>query len=451
MGLEPVRIPGSVLLVLTALAGGCLAPAASTSARPALDSEAPLLSCAAPCKTLVASPGYAVREPMVVADPLDPARLLATSMTLDVMAEAAGTFRIDLHESRDGGATWTTARYPLPTFEDGAPVTQTYDPVVLFLPDGTVVLGGVAIEGAYALLGMAQGGARVFSARAPAGGAAFAEARTVAMGEGVEARTLVGGGVALRAPDKPSLAASPDGAILAAYGVRSQRTPADDASSTLALAVSRDGALSWTPIAPPATDGDVFPGGVLLARDAWYVAFVTYDPAKTSEREFHCWLAASADEGASWDSHALGACDWLPALAEHDGTLSVVFSSRADGDRRPVLLRTSNRGATWAEPVALDSPEADGESIPTALALADGTLVVSFFHALPDGGTSYRAVAVRGEAVSAAVVLDEKLSRAPSRYGEYFGLAPAPGGAVATWVADAEDMVVVASARLLVD
>lgn len=444
-----MRLLVALLLVSTALGAGCFSPAASAPAD-ALPEVAPGLSCPAPCKSLVAPAAYGTREPVVVADPRDPSHLLAASMVLDVMAEAAGTFRLDLHESRDAGATWTTARYPLPTMEDGVPATQTYDPALAFLPDGTAVLGGVAIEGAYFLLGMAQGGARVFSARSQEGGPAFADARTVERGEGVEARSLVAGAAALRAPDKPSLAAGPDGALLMAYGVRSQATPADAGRAALALSVSRDGAGSWAPVAPPPTEGDAFPGAVVVARDAWYVAFVTFDPARLSERDFACWLAVSADEGGSWDTRPLGACDWLPALAERDGALSVVVSAPAAAGSQPTLLRSRDRGATWDAPLALDTPEAEGETIPTALALPDGALVATYFHALPDGGTSFRAVAVRGGAVSAPVVLDERLSRAPTRYGEYFGLAPVPGGAVATWVADEGDKLAVAAARLAV-
>lgn len=395
------------LLLALLLLAGCVSPAADAPTTQAAQTGA--LACD-PCRVVIASLGVGTREPTIVVGP--DGTLTVATMMLERTAEVAGRLGIALSTSDDGGATWSTRQY--------APgdALMAYDPTLVALDDGTLVLGGILLDGAYTPFGPAQGRASLFAS--PALGAPV----VIDEGEGAEVPAAMGAAVALRAADLPAFAPGPDGLVLAAYAVRTRATPLDAMEVRAAAAVSRDGARTWTPVP---LDAEGLAGRPLVMEGAWIIPVATLAGRETDE----CALHVTTDEGATWTRRELGACSWLPQLAAQGARLHLALP--AD---RTVLLTSDDLGVTWSAPLALDEPDEGGEDVPMLVALADGALLATHFHALPGGDTSLRAVLVRDGTLAGRLVLEEPLWRTPFQMGERFGLAAVEGGAVATWVGE---------------
>lgn len=425
------RSSGVRLLVpLLVLIAGCLAPAADVAPAPGAAPAA--LVCPVPCRTLVAPPAYGTREPPLAVDPGDPDHLLGASMTFDVVGEAVGRLHLQIHESWDGAASWTTRPLDLP---GAAPTTETYNAAPAFLPDGTPLVAAVAVEGRYGPLGPVQGAARVVVLR----GAGLADLVVLDEGGGAEV-PAVGAAVAVEGFDKPSLAVGAD-AVHAAWSARERPTPLDVQRLTLRLATSRDGGATWTRAEAPLFDLDVVSGPGVVLPDGAAVFPVAGVRGSPSDLDMECALVVG--RGDTWEALELGACAWVPAVAAHGSELRVVVPRAAD----TVLRASADLGATWTPETILDVLDAPGATVPALATLADGRAVATFFHPR-EKGTSYHAVLVEGDAVVSRVVLDAALEREPRFLGNYFGLAPTREGAVATWVSEEGGVTVVASAVL---
>lgn len=402
----------------------------------------PALRCLDPCATTLLEADFGLREPIVAVDPTDARHLVALSMGIafDPAVALTGRYQLTLHESTDGGAAWTSEAVSPPLVGNG-PSTATYDPALAFLPDGTPVPGGIALAGAMSLAGIAQAAPRAFVLREGA-------AVVVDAGQGAELFSPAAyGALAQRAPDKPALLAAPDGTLLMAYGVREAMTPADAPRARIALARSSDGGATWEALDAWELAASAFAGQpIALSSTRWVVPYATFESIQQDEG-MTCAIARTEDAGATWTTLELGPCAFLPSLAAPGGALHAALP-RARGDRVDVALIAIDEGGL-REVALIERASAAGENIPTLVALDDGALLATYFHALPGGKTSYRAALVRDGVVSEPLVLDEEMTRTPRQMGEYFGLAATPEGAIATWVSDTETGgVEVVAARL---
>ncbi|MEA3199762.1 MAG: hypothetical protein QOE90_1190 [Thermoplasmata archaeon] len=441
-------------LVLVVLLAGCLgAPGAEV--RPAAN-ELPSLGCAASCRIAIDTTAGSGWEPHVAVDPRDPLHVVVATRTQG-SGDLPGTFMLwfDLHVTRDGGRTWnvTSLRYtrPLGSSADPDAPNVVGDPVLAFLPDGTLLATGATLQYVGVTPGVIRD-VRLYVARSTDGGDRFDEPVTIARSEGFAVAAAVPGApvppaevdALLRMPDKPWLTAGPDGTALLTW-TSFVIHPADDPTASrgdILYAASRDGGRTWSEPGLVARGGSLQGSSSGIGQDgAWYVA---YDD--TAARMTH--VAASRDQGATWRDRAVAPDAWMPSLAvargaAHDRLFLATGAPAGAGQQDaipqvPTLRWSDDEGATWSDPVALDAPEAPGRVLPSVAADARGVAYVTFAHARGQGASAtseFRAVALAPGRWRADALLDPSIAAPTSGLGDYLGLAPAPTGAFAVWTA----------------
>lgn len=420
--------------------------------RPAA-TQAPALACEGPCKLVVDASARSGWEPHVALDPRDPDHVVVATRTLG-FDKLPASFRLwfDIHDSRDGGRTWnvTPLRYTesLGTATDPTAPNVVGDPVLAFLPDGTLLATGATLR--YTLLpgGGIISDVRLYVVRSPDGGHRFEEPVTVMRSEGAVAQTGLPAplpseaAALLKMPDKPWLATGPDGTALLTFTGIVALHPDDPTGSRsdILFSVSRDGGRSWSAPAYVARGDDLQGSASAVGADgAWYVAYVDL-AARTAH------VAVSRDQGATWRDRAAAPAVWMPslALAGTGGRERILLATPAGGPgevdaipQTPTLSWSDDGGATWTPPLALDAPEAPGRVLPSVAADRDGTAYVTFAHAT-EQGPQFRAVALRPGQWRADLVLDPAIAAPPSLLGDYLGLAGGPAGAFAVWTTTAD-------------
>ncbi len=456
----------AALLLVPALAGCLDAGPAEPSADPSAGGS--LLACPAPCTRLVAAwPDDAFAFPSestLAADPLDPRHLVAASMVGGRAGDALNSWAF-LHESRDGGETWETARFPGgPTAGTEHPLATSNsigDPSVVFLPDGTLVFSGLAFDDS----AVGRTAYTAFAARSSDGDLSYRteDIRVVAQGEGAVVFGV--GAAAWRANDKQWIATGPDESLLMAWTqinaplvvgpVGGESVHRDEM-----FAASTDGGRSWS--APALVDAggwhnSAAPG--ILSNGDWLVAYLDFEHLRLK-------VARSIDRGASWNLTEIGPADRFPVVA---------VSRLASGDRvylaypepvdpgtpqdpfatrplRPVVRWSDDGGATWTTALALDEPEQRGRTFVALDARSDGSAVVTFFHHVgdePDADAELRAVAIREGAIAGRSAIGS--ANGPPE-GDYAGVAALPGGgAIALWTTRRGDDIPAAVVAARVD
>lgn len=425
------------------LLAGCLAPAADLA--PANASGA-ALACD-PCLSVVDETQGAGWEPHVAVDPLDGQHVVAaTRATSPAPPPGLFALRFDVHASWDGGRSWntTTVTRTEPYLSRGDPNAPNVvgDPVLAFFPDGTLLMTGAEIQLVFAGAGVVLREIKLYTWRSTDGGLTFEEPVLVARSEGAFLQTALpeplpgaAAGVLVRIPDKPWLATGPDGTALLAWADIRSATPATltDWRSDVMVVASRDSGRSWgePSLAAPGTALEG-PSPVIAADGAWHVAYVDLDA-----RRAH--VATSRDEGASWSDQDVMASAWMPSLAAAGPRLWLVASppvgeGKVDAAKQQTAVAWSDDGgATWSEPLVLDEPEAPGRTLPSAAVAPDGTLFVTFAHAVNDKASTFHAVALRPEGTRANLTLDDAIHGPTTGMGDYLGLGAGPDGAFGVW------------------
>ena len=437
---------------LSMAAAGCLGGPEATDGPSASTGAAPILSCPDPCARPIDA--GARFEPAVAVDPLDPLHLVATSIdtTPDLRTGGEGWWPL-AHVSSDGGASWSTTRIPGgPSGDPRHPLsryTAMGDPVPLFLPDGTLLLGAIAdARVAGPVVPSAKTGDALVVLRSTDGGRTFPEAAVVKEGGG--AAGVVG--LMQDEQDKEWFALGPDGTVLLSW-VRIEAATPDHPSPeervSIVVSSSTDGGRSWSPLST-VVSGKRLQGPSPLVRDdgAWLVSYL-------DQSEQKAFTALSSDKGRTWDAQPLDASTRFPVLAKGRGPagerIFLAYPASGDGPgsrQTPTLRWSDDGGATWSPPLALDAPEAEGPALPALAAAPDGAAYVTFWH--PRGeGAQLRAVAFRDGRLSEPLVLDET-EGSSARTGHYMGLASLPDGSVfAAWNALRGGEAAVTGARLV--
>lgn len=436
---------------LALLASGCLATPTPVPSTPGP------LACLDPCKVLLDDSTGQAWEPHVAIDPDDGRHVAVASRTVGA-GETPGSFSawFNVHATTDGGGNWTMTplRYTKPLGEGGAEDPNVVgDPVLTFLPDGSLLATGATLQ----YIGLNAGVlARVtlYSVRSPDGGFTFEEPVVVARSEGVVAVAYappplkpVEAPVLMRLPDKPWIAAAPDGTVVLAWAdIVAFHPDAPSAYRTdLRYVVSRDGGRTWSPSQVAASGASLEGPSIALTERSWSIAYVDL-----TAREAR--IAVSPDEGRTWNDFAVAPNLWMPSLAvSRDGLdrLYLAGSLPAPGSageaaddavQSPFLAWSDDGGATWSTPLTLDEPR-PGRVLPSVAIDGVGTVYVTYMHAEPEDGSqpvSYRAVALQGDGSRSAAVLDPVIPAPASSLGDYLGLAAGPRGAYATWVTTAD-------------
>lgn len=431
-------------LVLAILLSGCVAPAVDLASAPG---AAVALACVDPCGSPIDATRGGGFEPHVAVHPTDPRHVVAVTRVLgrgDAPVQFALWF--DVHVSRDGGASWnvTQVRFTeaFPHARDPDAPNGMGDPVLAFLPDGTLLLTGATLQFVAAPGASALRNVRLFVLRSTDGGTTFEPPVIVAEGKGVYVAAGAPGpvppveaGVLLALPDKPWLATGPDGTALLAWSRYGREL--NEWTGNLLVSASRDGGRSWSAPTPLASGGYVQGSSPALGSDgAWHVAYVDL-----AARETH--VATSRDEGSTWSDVVVAPGAWMPSLAvaRAPGGDRLLLAFAAPGgagdpdavEQTPMLSWSDDGGATWTAPLALDAPEAPGRVLPSVAADGAGVAYVTFAHPRGPDASEFRAIALRPGAWRADLVLDDAIAGPTRLMGDYLGLGAGASGAYAVW------------------
>jgi hypothetical protein len=369
--------------------------------------------------------------------------------------------------SEDAGATWETRIIPSglesgPTDSRVTYASSDGDPVLVFLPDGTLVMSSlattmIAIPGVPAQV---WPGAAVYTTRSTDGGRTWADVRILDRGEGILAFETTGGAGAAamwKFNDKEWLTVGPDGTLLLVWSQFTTLHPDDgfnaDGGGRLVFSSSTDGGLTWSPIGVVDAEGRGHGASPVIGADgAWRVAY--YHRTSDALR-----FAESHDSGKTWDARTIGSTSWMPVmraqtLASGVERLLLVYTTGGEerwGQHQLELTWSDDGGATWAPRIVIDTP--DGEGVPMGdVAGAPGdTAWVTYFDLqgpYAEQRSRYLAVKVVDGVASTPLVLDE-IGTPAANLGHYMGLDVTPDGdAIAAWVTYRDGAYDLLAARL---
>ncbi|MDX1611646.1 MAG: hypothetical protein R3185_04700, partial [Candidatus Thermoplasmatota archaeon] len=396
-----------ILLCLSAGLTGCLSGGELPS--PPSPSSDDHLRCSDPCDVPISTSTGQASEPSVTVDPRDPDHMVAAYHELPPPGGAPGAFRLHTLVTWDGGRTWQDTRLPIgpevPPDHPMASFTQSGDPQVAFLADGTVLLTGHGWRGAatdrraYPMdLGPGVNAAPwLFAARSEDGGRTWEHMGFVHEGSG-EFNIQV----AQAMSDRPRLAVGPDGQALLVWQQNNNNHPgypdtvANDTQART-YAVSLDGGLSWSE--PAQLDDKPYGYPFLVSAPAiaadgtFYIAGGSLDPGTETYR---LTLFTSQDAGQTWARTHLGPMAGPPAtlagaaLATGQGPrgtiLHIVYEEDVgEGETRPTYLGSQDGGNTWTEPIGL--AEASPQDASKRPAVVEGpTGVTAVFQQPTDRG-----------------------------------------------------------------
>jgi hypothetical protein len=242
----------------------------------------------------------------------------------------------------------------------------------------------------------------------------------------------------------------------------------EDGRFIIALTLSDDGGLTWTPVNEITTHRAQVQGSlpVFFAEGALGVAYHGFNTSLSGQLEFRY----SADGGASFDEPRvvqpyelyqdpiLRHGRFLPSIAaDTNGTIYLSYGELIDDTGIIRFTKSTDRGVSWSSPVQVSDNLGQVPAVsPTIAAAPDGShLVVTYYEkAGSSGGAAFEAE------LRAAMSFDEGTSWKPSirlsddfmdvsggalvngglyMLGDYFGLVPSGGvrsgiPAVALWI-----------------
>jgi hypothetical protein len=440
----------ALALVAPALAGCVGQDDAVLTAQ--LDRAAP--HCVGECARIVDESPARAWEPFLAVDPADPDHIVIADSQrpqdhLDYY-RTVGRGRVSVTE--DGGATWETRVVPSgldvgPTHALAPYKTAGYDPVLVFLPDGALVMSALALRpvlvpGVPAIL---DPGSAIYTSRSTDGGRTWGDVRIVDGGEGVRVFDVVVGtevGALFKFNDKGWMALGPDGTLLLVWSQWTQGHPDNgfkqETGGRLVFSSSADGGLTWAPVRT--VDDDRLPVGAspVIGRDGtWRIAYLDQGG---SELRF----AESPNHGETWDVRTIGGASWIPAmraqtLASGVERLLLAYATGGDffgGQHQTELTWSDDGGSSWAPPVIIDIPQGEGPPMQDVVGAAGDGAWVTYFDvegARSDQRSRYAAVTVVDGVAGAPLVLDE-MDTAALNLGHYMGLGATPDGeAIVAW------------------
>lgn len=417
--------------------------------------------CVAACGRIVVGTPTHEWEPALAVNPLNPDHIVIVATT-EPPNGFYGTYfvsgRTRVAVTEDGGATWEVAVVPSgldvgPTHPLAAYPSAGYDPVLAFLPDGTLVMSAIATNN-LAVPGiplLAEPGLTLYTTRSTDGGRTWQDVRIVDRGDGVLVRDTFGVaavGAMWKFNDKEWMTLGPDGTLLLVWTQfltahpETAFLPETGArpGGRLVFSSSEDGGLSWSE--PRIIDEEGSPHGAspLVGRDGvWRVSYVDYEQDALR-------FAESRDRGQTWDIRTVGEATRFPRmraqiLASGLERLLLVYAPREEDDPselRVELTWSDDGGATWSPPIVLDTPQGEGDPTPEVAAGPRDSAWVTFFDLEGERGgqhSRYVAVMVVDGVAGAPLVLDEIDVYPGVTLGHYMGLASTPDGdALAAWV-----------------
>ena len=374
-------------------------------------------------------------EPMAVVDPRDPEHIVVVAS--EHRPDASGrTHRWNIaYASFDGGRSWTRSEIP------GGPsagldhplvaATDMGDAVAAFLPDGTVLYAGLALN---FFEDTVLRGYDLYVARSTDGGRTFPEVTVVASGRGLAVIGPLEAPVAWFANDKEWLSTGEDGTALLGW-TEIEFPPLDDPASgevgqnDAVFSVSRDGGRTWSAPALVATTGYSGSYPLLEPDGTWHIALYNYNIGSLH-------MATSFDEGATWGLQTLAGSTpsvaW-PVLFLHEGAIHYGHTADGEGDRPAARVLTSaDHGATWQPSLKFVNSGEVSWAQHTFAADGAGRLHVLGYDGGEDGLDMTLWTQADGELSHR--ILDAGLAGSSGPRSHYLGLVGLPTGAFAVWV-----------------
>lgn len=426
------------MVVFMLLATGCVDT--TRSSNPPGGADAPTLQLLEPPHPIL--PGNILsREFDLATNPLDPNDVAAGIMTVapgtaPAPGEGAWLFWITLARSHDGGVTWQTrelcGKQPAVDVPALCPYLGAFaigDPVLQFLADGSLLLSGLALN---------PHSAEVFVERYLPGQMSPESQAIVARG-GLNqipgAQQLPGGNAFTWHNDKQQLGVDHEtGDVYVAWSWRdrlSQSSQTEYRSVSL-LSRSQDDGRTWSVpttiigedpsnvdgtfrigLWPVMTlDGDLHVFGWDVDAQNVFQVRSSDQGATFSEPRNIAKARGSVAAGRGYLEFALPSVGIDRGPGPHGGTLYVAYSDVPGNDRDVFLIRSTDDGATWSEPVRVnDDPMGAGSDqfLPEILVEASGAVTVLFmdrrhdpenqaYHAYlgrsNDGGVSFANIRI---------------------------------------------------------
>lgn len=290
----------------------------------------------------------------------------------EIYATTPGEGGAVLAKSTNRGATWTKLKTVTPPSNSPGEFTAGSDSEVAVAPDGTVYIADLTIDGIE--VSKSTDGAKTF-------------------------------------PQQTFVGSSADREWLATYGPHGETVYVgwhELATGTMLVATSTDGAKTFGPPFPiysnADTAGESLRNGTSIGQigvDSRGRAFITYGVSRfdTTDTTYgsppisQIKISVKNPEAATWVDYTVnpGAPDanygnfWMAAAADSADNLYAVYSGYAHkGEPMHVWLQqSSDHGATWTAPVAVDKvlPGADGQDLFGWVAGGGpGVAVVSWYH-----------------------------------------------------------------------
>ncbi len=331
-------------------------------------------------------------EPHIVRSTANPDVLLGTFQ--EGRYFDSGAINCGYAVSRDGGLTWTRALTPNLTTATGGRYNRATDPVAGAGPQGDLYLQAlVSVTGVFST-------AAVVVSRSTDSGVTWSMLATVFESNS----TLLG-------PDKNWLAVNDfagtpnSGRLVSTWSNFIRNAAGGTIGIPLVASVSDDRGVTWSAPSAITPDGSSNQGTqpVFLPDGSLAVIYIAFlDPNNVARFSIHC--KRSLDGGrtfpslattvvasvAGWDDPDLRDGIYLPsaAVARSTGDLFVTFTGIVAGSPRVLLVRSTDQGATWTEPMVVsDQPAGVSVMNPTVTTDSFGNAVVFFTdkrHA-PDG------------------------------------------------------------------
>lgn len=460
-----MRVRPLAALALLMLAG-CLGgrPGAGPAALSPVD-DAAVAGCDGP---IFGGDRVRAREIDVASDRNDPERVAAAMMVSVPSTRSRPPDDVAMWtavaRSADGGATWAwkdLSGWPGDPAIASSPFAGSAilgDPIVRFLPDGTLLQVGLAIRGGAWI--------DVFAARFPGDALEPAEVSILSRGGyGEQALNGVPGPYQVFYNDKPEVGVDPrTGAIYVGWMWRTNR-PDSGSNSVPVVALSTDGGRTWqgpvelveTPGAG-ATSGGLHAGAFPFVTEDGRVHVVWWDQKSAS-----LWLVDAAsgtldfgarrllhETGGSFSSPGGVIAFGAPSVAVGPGPggagerAYVVWTQEAEGRGFDVFASWSDDdAATWSPSARVnDDATASDQLLPAVAVAPDGTVGVSFVDRRGDpSNVAYHAyLGVSRDGAAFQNVRMTSVASEPDRIrdpiqpvGDYYGVAWGARGFVAAW------------------
>ncbi|MHB1260863.1 MAG: sialidase family protein [Thermoplasmatota archaeon] len=354
-----------------------------------------------------------------------------------------------VYVSWDGGKVWETTWTSETAVSDPRhPLFSCLllgDAVASFLPDGGLLIGGMA--------GTTVGTLSLFVMRSDDGGRTFphhvwVDGATPAASCGGD--PFPAGNRQTESTDKPDLDVAADGTAVMSWhrlGVQVGGGVDTPRPNGFVLSFSEDGGWTWgEPIPVP---DSVW--GLGYSMDLLNGTILELASQQSSKIIF----LATPDGGKTWSNSTVGpTSNQYPSYVRAGDHRVTAFALYGDGEYTPTLA-TSIDGLTW-DYIALAPPS---EQLPMMSADADGsgTVYVSYWTTRGMSGEAIarEAVAWRNGVLSEPVRLDslqqpERHDMSPLGYGHYQALGAFPGGAFVAWGAGRPQLADLHAARIIV-